>query len=267
MKKISILILSTLTILHSSCTKVVNVDLNSKDPQIVIEANITDDSTVPQTVLITKSSNFSESNVFPAVQNATVTVSDDLGNTVTFAETSPGVYKNTALKGAPGRTYSLKILAEGKTFTSTCKMPAKVPLDSVVFESFSFGNQSDDNSEKSFTPIYTDPAGKGNYYKFNLQKGDSVSKNIFLIDDDIVDGSINKRPLFDRELSLRKGDSITLRMLCISKEVNLYFYSLDQSSSGPNSTASPANPVTNIQGAVLGYFSAHTLQTLHLRIP
>jgi hypothetical protein len=246
---------------------VINVDLNSKDPQIVIEATITDDSTIPHTVLLTKSVNFSDPNSFPAIQNATVTVNDDLGNTVTFAETSPGVYKNTTLKGVPGRTYSLKILAEGKTFTSSCKMPAKVPLDSVVFESFSFGNQSDDNSEKSFRPVYTDPAGKGNYYKFNLQKGDSISKTIFLIDDDIVDGSVNKRPLFDRELSLKKGDSVTLQMLCISKEVNLYFYSMDQSSGGPGGTASPANPVTNIQGAALGYFSAHTLQTVKLRIP
>lgn len=267
MKKILIFALTILTTLHSSCTKVINVGLNSKDPQIVIEANITDDSTVPHTVVLTKSVNFSDPNVFPAVQNATVTVSDDLGNTVTFAETTPGVYKNTTLKAVSGRTYSLKILAEGKTFSSTCKMPAKVPLDSVVFEKFSFGNQSDENSQKSFTPIYTDPVGKGNFYKFDLQKGDSISKTLFLIDDDIVDGSVNKRPLFDRELSLKKGDSIILKMLCITKEVNLYFYSMDQSSGGPNSTASPANPVTNIQGAVLGYFSAHTMQTVKLRIP
>ena len=250
--------------LLSSCTKVINVDLNSKDPAIVIEAVVTDDTSVPQTVKITKSANFSESNNFPAVSNAIVTISDDAGNNVTLAETKSGVYQTTKLAGMQGRTYNLKIVAEGKTYTSTCKMPVKVPLDSVKFANTPFGGQ---DGNKSITPVFMDPVGKGNYYRFELQKRDSISKTIFLINDEIVDGAVNNRPIFERDLTLHPGDFITLKMECITKEVNLYFYSMDQSSGGPNSSASPANPVTNIQGAVLGYFSAHTVQTLNVRIP
>jgi len=261
---IPIFILLSVTSLLSSCTKVINVDLNTKDPAIVIEAIVTDDANVPQTVTLSKSVNFSESNSFPAVSNAVVTISDDAGNNATLVETKPGVYQTTTLGGVQGRTYNLKIVADGKTYTSTCKMPAKVPLDSVKFANAPFGGQ---DGNKSITPVFMDPVGKGNYYRFELQKRDSISKSIFLINDEIVDGAVNNRPLFESELTLRPGDFIKITMECITKEVNLYFYSMDQSSGGPNSTASPANPVTNIQGAVLGYFSAHTVQTLNVRIP
>jgi hypothetical protein len=42
-----------------------------------------------------------------------------------------------------------------------------------------------------------------------------------------------------------------------------YFLQLRQSSGTGafNSTASPANPTSNITGGALGYFSAHTTQT------
>lgn len=55
-------------------------------------------------------------------------------------------------------------------------------------------------------------------------------------------------------------DTVNVMMMCIDKSVDLYFYSLSQNGGGPNASATPANPVTNIEGAVLGYFSAHTLQ-------
>lgn len=262
---ISPILIALAALLFSSCTKVIKVDLNSKDPQIVIEAMVTDDPMLPHKVKLTKSANFSESNSFPAVRNAVVTISDDAGNSVVLNETTAGVYENQTLAGVPGRTYNLKVVAEGKTYTSSCKMPAKVPLDSIRFTISTFGG-GPGNETVSFTPVFRDPAGKGNFYRFEVLKGDSVSKTIFLIDDAIVDNSMNNRPLFDRTLTIKRGDSVTLKMMCISKEVNLYFYSLDQNSGGPNGSASPANPVTNIEGAVLGYFSANTIQPVTQKV-
>ncbi len=51
-------------------------------------------------------------------------------------------------------------------------------------------------------------------------------------------------------------------MMCIDAAVYKYWYSfLTGGASGDSNSASPANPVTNIKGGALGYFSAHTLQT------
>jgi len=50
-------------------------------------------------------------------------------------------------------------------------------------------------------------------------------------------------------------------MQCIDKNVYEYWYSLDQSSTGSSQSAAPGNPVSNMQGGALGYFSANTLQS------
>ncbi len=58
---------------------------------------------------------------------------------------------------------------------------------------------------------------------------------------------------------LKTGDTITVEMQCIEKPVYEYFSST-RSSGGPGGSSSPANPYTNLQGAILGYFSAHTVE-------
>jgi hypothetical protein len=52
-------------------------------------------------------------------------------------------------------------------------------------------------------------------------------------------------------------------MHCIDKVTYDYYYSLTQSSrNGPGGGATPANPITNIEGGALGYFAAFTVQKL-----
>ena len=58
-----------------SCTKVVNINLNSANPNIVIEG-IVGDAPGPYQVNITQTVNFSDPNVFPPVTGATVKITD-----------------------------------------------------------------------------------------------------------------------------------------------------------------------------------------------
>jgi hypothetical protein len=58
---------------------------------------------------------------------------------------------------------------------------------------------------------------------------------------------------------LKSGDQVTIAMFNISQPVYQYWYSLTNDASGSNNAA-PSNPVTNIQGGALGFFSAHTIQ-------
>jgi hypothetical protein len=56
-------------------------------------------------------------------------------------------------------------------------------------------------------------------------------------------------------------------MRCIDKGAYDYFYSLDQITSTNGNSATPANPVSNISGGALGYFSAHTVRKATAVIP
>ncbi len=242
----------------ASCQKVIDIDLNSKDPKIVIEGIVTDDTLTPQTIRITQSVNFSATNSFPAVTGAVVTLKDDAGDSMLLTETTPGYYQTSKMHGIPGRTYFLNVKTGGKTYTASSKMPLKVRFDSLKIEEFGFGA----NASKSIVPTFRDPAGTGNNYRFTLYDNEIVSTLLYLYDDMQVDGAINQRPLFSRDENMKfaVGDSVTVVMMCIDRPVYNYFFSLSQNSSGPNQSATPANPVTNIDGATLGYFTAQTVE-------
>ena len=78
------------------------------------------------------------------------------------------------------------------------------------------------------------------------------------------DGELNGRPLFggsDNDDEIKIGDTVILEMRGIDAPSYLYFSTMAEDSGGQNSdSATPTNPVTNLNGAILGYFSAYTTQ-------
>ena len=97
MRKLSIIFLGFLLF---SCEQVIQVDLNSSNPAIVIEANI---SSSPRETLvsITESTDFYNPNTYNAVSGADISVSDNQGNNFPFEEISPGKYANHNLSTFP----------------------------------------------------------------------------------------------------------------------------------------------------------------------
>ena len=129
MKKISMLILSALALM--SCEKEIELDLNSADPKIVIEGQIPQNQTAK--IIITKTVNISDTNVFPAVRAASVSITDNLGNIEQLVETSAGVYQTQKMIGVEGRTYTLSVNAEGKNYTAKTTMPLQVKLLNIKY--------------------------------------------------------------------------------------------------------------------------------------
>ncbi|HEU4717829.1 MAG TPA: DUF4249 domain-containing protein [Bacteroidia bacterium] len=259
MKKIFFPLFAVFVLLASSCQKVIDVDLNSKDPQIVIEGNITDQPG-PYTVSITQTVNFSESNTFPPVTGATVNIADNVGNSETLTENSPGVYQTNSFQGVPGRTYTLTVITNGKTYTAQSTMPSAIPLDSLLLEP----NQSI-GSPYYIIPLFQDPAGKGNYYRCVETINHVRNNGIFLFDDQFSDGLINGEPILDFTTELAHNDSVDVELQCLDKATYTYFFSLEQTLTGQ--TTAPANPVSNISNHALGYFSAHTVSRKSTVIP
>src|SRR4249919_2009155 len=156
MKKFKIHILPFVCLFICSCTKVISVNLNDANANIVIEG-VVDDNPGPYQVRISQTVNFSEPNVFPPVPGATVTITDSTtGITDNLIENPAGWYTTQSLlQGLPGHTYQLYVSANGKIFTASSTMPAPVTFDSLTFYSTSpFGN------DRTTAVInFQDPAG------------------------------------------------------------------------------------------------------------
>lgn len=245
-------------VLASACKKVIDVDLKSTTPQIVIEGNITD-AGGPYEVKISKTVDFSVNNVYPPVTNAVVTITDTTnGITEQLYQSDSGVYITTDLIGVSRHTYRLQVNVNGQQYTASSTMPRRVPLDSITFaENVNFNNQMEINAVVNFQ----DPVGLGNYYMFTEHVDSRQIPDIFVFEDRLSDGRYIEDPLFNDSAYLQKGDTLVLSMDCIDQNIYNYFFTLMNVTGNNNfQSVTPANPVSNISNGALGYFSAHTTQ-------
>jgi hypothetical protein len=255
--KIAITFISALTlILISSCTKVIDVDLNSKDPQFVIEGYVTLGETV-HTVKITKTLNFSQDIDYPTVDNALVVLSDDLGNTQTLTLINPGEYATSGYAVSEGRTYTLTVTVDGQTFVASTKMQQDIPLLSVETFGFAFGP----DTINAIVPLRQDLAGVENYYLFHLYNNGQLIQGNFIQSDQYNDGNIMMEPIFAD--GINHNDTIDVEMFGIDKVVYNFFYTLQQNDQG----ATPANPDNNFSGKCQGYFCVRTKSVGQIIIP
>jgi hypothetical protein len=249
-------------LLLSSCTETIDIDLNSSAPQIVIEGRVSNNG-MPSIISITKSVNFDESNDFPKVEGAIVSLMDNVGNSDVLLETSPGIYISPTVTGIIGNTYFLTVETDGKTMTSESTVPDQVPFDSLIVEvNTSSGGGFGPGGESSSHHVkvqYRDPPDETNYYRF-VEYVNGDFKKFYVFDDRLSDGLFITQDLIRNDRDLSPGDTVKIEMQCIDSYVYDYFFSFGNLFGGPAKSSTPSNPNTNINGSELGYFSAYTFE-------
>ncbi|MDR3705907.1 MAG: DUF4249 domain-containing protein [Paludibacteraceae bacterium] len=261
MNKILIFAIISLVTL-SSCEKVIDLDLNSVSPKLVIEGTITNTG-MPDTVKLSKTINFQATNEFVGVANALVIVTDNTAGIIDTlrADAKPGYYITSKIIGTQEHQYSLRVVSEGKEYTAQSTMPQQVMLDSMYQETETILGKNIIYARCR----YTDPANQTNQYHVKAYKNNKPLDDI-IISKDTYNNGLNKT--FDlatsdgnsnKEDNIAVGDTIKINFMCIDKKVYDYFNSLAQTLDA--NSAVLANPLTNISGGCLGYFSAHTVET------
>ncbi|WCT11038.1 DUF4249 domain-containing protein [Mucilaginibacter jinjuensis] len=251
----SIIALFALAITVYSCTKTIEPPLVNSPPQLVIEGAVSD-TAGPYHVNISKSVDFYADNTYPGVSGATVTITDQTaGVNDVLTETSTGTYTTHTIVGKPGNTYQLKVVLDGKTYTSTSTMPYAVALDSITFDHTIVKNL--------IQPVvhFQDPAAYTNYYKFSVEVNGVKVKRFQTFEDRLSNGKyINTDVALDTG-AIKKNDIVNVSLVTtdkgaytfLSEAENIAFYNSQQ--------AAPATPTSNISGGCLGYFSAQTVSS------
>ncbi len=259
---IKLLVTSVIFLLLYSCTETIDIDFNDFDSEYVIEANLS--TAEAPVVSITSTINFDEPNEFPGVAGASVTINDDLGNSNVLDEIAAGHFSKEGFIGQVGRTYSMTVELNGEQFSSVCKIPNQVMLDSISFEKEEASIWSDVDADSIYNVFvyFQDPIGEDNFYFFvEYVNGEQVRS--FPMSDEYSDGEYLDWELHTHDRELNVGEVVTVEMRCISQDVYEYLRDLDQDN---GMSATPTNPITNIQNGTLGYFSAHTSERINYTI-
>jgi hypothetical protein len=161
MKKLSFL----LFIILFGCTEPYLLQTSDFEEALVIEATITN-QLKKQQIKLTKTYRLEESGP-EFVENATVTVEDDLGNIYNFIEGDKIYESENPFQAIAGRKYKLTILTDGKTYTST----QEVLTTETEVQSLEVSNKVIDGVRGAEIELKSfDPTNTSKYYRYEYEE-------------------------------------------------------------------------------------------------
>lgn len=253
-----------------SCEKEIDVTINDSEPNIVIQGNV---STIigQSEVNISQSINLNDPLPYPKISGALVTITDTTeGIIYDLTETESGRYTNALLQGIEWHTYTLNVTHEGITYSATSTLPPTIVLENLEQTSDSSssnggggpgGPNIGDGNYVEVVPQYVDPENYSNYYQFVISPNDTILGDIYIHSDFAFNGLANTRGL---NINADEGDVLTIDMQCVDETVYDYLLGLNENIN--QSSATPTNPISNINNNALGYFKAHTSSTQTITI-
>jgi len=249
-----------LSLLMFSCEDVIDVDLNTAEPKLVIDASINwFKGTIGnnQEIKLTLSAPYFDDEVPPAI-GAQVQVIKANNEVFIFAEEgSTGIYKNNVFIPQINETYTLQIIFEGETYTASETLKSVVDIDFV--EQNDEGGFSGDETE--LKAYYTDPADEENYYFFEFISDIPEIPSLEVYNDEFTNG--NQVFGFYTEEDLEPGDLVTIRNYGVSERFYEFMFILLQQNSEDGGGPFETQPATvrgncinetNPENFPLGYF-------------
>jgi hypothetical protein len=261
MKKLQLFFLVILTALVASCEKVIDVDLNTMPPKLVIDASVKwQKGTLGNEQIINLSTTTSYySDQIPTVSGATIFITDAANNVFNFVETAgTGSYNCTNFTPVLNGNYVLTVLINGETYSATETLKP-VPLIDFIEQKDNTGFSGKDTEIKAF---YTDNGATEDYYLFKFKPSFSVIPIYFSQEDRNFQG--NQIFGLYRSDELKPGQTFGITLSGISKQY--YNYMRILVSIAGNSSGSPfQSPSATVRGNIinttteanypLGYFS------------
>ena len=291
----SFLLLSVGTLI--SCVDEVQLPIRNPNRILVVEGTITNEPP-PYSVKLTYSGTFRSAGILSEesyADQATVTLGDDQGRTVSLLPRGEGVYQtvDSSFVGTVGRTYTLRVtLSDGKRYASRPEqMRSVAPIDSL---SFAFTDINVNANPERFNGYevyahFRDPAETDNYYRWLAygysqvrSTGGSCSLGspntcydycwqanytnaVRILSDALVNGNrISRQPVFFSPIYTRGPHLVEVSQLSMTREAYQFWklYQEQQTRVGSILDPLPAPIVGNITNAdnpnesALGYFAA-----------
>jgi hypothetical protein len=245
----------------TSCEKVVEIDVPSIAPKLVIEATfeiLFDETPVSSnnTVKLRLTADFFDAEI-PAVTDATVFVTNmSNGTVINYTEAnSDGDYEPlSSFVPQDGIQYKLTVIYNGETYEGTATRIKSTPLTSIVQgdKTLFSGNETEIKID------FTDDGSQENYYLFDFSQD-----NFSVLEDRFFNGTDYNFSNFYSEDDLELPATVNIKMSGITKDYFTYFRVLSSQSGGggggpfetvPSTLLGNMINMTNEPNFPLGYF-------------
>lgn len=260
MKKIFLLLLPIL-FLVASCEEVVEVDLETAAPRLVIDASIDWVKGTPgneQTVKLTTTTGYYNPNV-PIVEGATVFITNSMGTMFDFIEEpNTGNYNCTNFEPVIGESYTLTVVVDGQTYKATETLYPTPDIEEIVQDNE--GGFFNEDVEVRF--FYQDDGATDNWYMYRFSNGLMPYSDYDVLEDKFFQGN-QMFGIYSHE-DLAPGDELRIRLYGISQRYYNYMMiliAMAEGGAGSGPFQSPPTTLrsnminqTNEDNYALGYF-------------
>lgn len=264
------LVLTVFTLI--SCEDVVDVDLATAEPKLVIDASLKWQKGTTgneQTILLSTTAGFYENEV-PTVSGATVLVTNENNDVFTFTEIpNTGEYFCANFVPEIDQTYTLTVIYNGETYTATETLKEVPEITSVIQDNE--GGFTGDQIEVRF--FYNDIPNIDNYYLIQFNTSITILPEYDVISDEFFQNN-QMFGLYTNE-DLNPNDTVTLTLQGISETYYNYMNILlgIAGSNGGSPFQTPPATVrgnivnqTNFDNYALGFFRLSEIDSMQYTV-
>jgi len=259
MKKLLYITLILSSLIFTGCEEVVDIDLDTAAPRLVVDASINWVKGTPgnvQSIKLTTTTGYYETEV-PAVSNATVFITNSTGAIFNFNEV-PGTGTYTCQNFEPqiNETYVLTVVNGDQTYTATEKLFA-VPEIGDIQQNNEGGFLGDEIEVRFF---FQDNGAEDNWYMVRYDTAILPFPEYDIMDDSFTQG--NQMFNFFSDEDLASGQLLDIKLFGTSERYYNYMaILLEISGGGGGPFATPPSTVrgnlvnqTDEANYALGYF-------------
>ncbi len=272
MKLLQRIIIISAALFVTGCEKVVNVDIKTASPRLVVDASIDwvkNTAGNEQKIVLSTTTGYYSSE-FPGVSGAKITVTNASNTLFEFVETpATGQYICSNFLPVIGQTYNLNIVLNGETYTASETFTPVPKLEDNIDQN-NKGGEAGDEVEITFT--YKDDAGQENYYLSSVSQPHTAFPELEVEDDDHSNGNLMQESYSYEKF--KAGDQVDIKLYGISKSYYHYMFKLILAS-GNDGNPFPTTPSavrgniinkTNSKNYAFGYFRLAEMDTKNYTI-
>ena len=230
-------IITILTIsIFFSCEDVIDVDLQTAQERLVIEASLDWEKGTAgtnQTIKLSTSSAYFTNDQNTPVTNATVKVTNtDTSEEFIFANANNGTYTTTIFSPIIDNTYTLEIVYNNETYTATENLKPVTDITRVEQST----EKGFDDEVLEVNVYFDDPENEENYYLFKYKEENDLFFKLEDIDDEFINGNEvswwYEKDKDSEQGEFATGDQVEIEIYGISDAYFNYIRTLIEQSGG-----------------------------------
>lgn len=257
-----ILLLILIPLLLSACEEVIEVDLNTANPVLVVEGVIAHHSFAR--VRLTHTRSYFSLEEVEVVPDAVLRISDGQ-QTEYLSYVGNGNYAGDSIRGREGMSYVLEIYYGGKWYRGQSTMPGKAQILSLWYSKSKETSIFNPLGETVFTislSFREDPEVDNYFMVRFIRDGELLEQRYFMITETTHNGgglgrTEDQSMVFSESIFCDEGQA-TVELYSLDEQLYNYFMQVDDIMFWKRRAMPPAfyNPESNIDGGALGFFAS-----------